>query len=245
MKKPVLIPENLWKTMKITFAQLLLVALCSSMTWAHDTHAQEILNRTISVVGERLELKEVLSQIEKQADIKFVYSTKIKSNQRVSLNGSNRRLSTVLDEILKPIAIEYEVIENRILLKKSKMEQQVIPNVEKVRILSPERNDQTITGTVTDENGATLPGVSILVKGTQKGTTTDAGGEYKIDVTNGNAILVFSYVGYEPQEIMVGNKSILNVSLNIDSKSLDEVVVVGYGTQKKRDISSVLDTKEN
>ena len=67
MKKRLLISKTLWKTMKITLAQMLLVALCGSMAWAHDTHAQEILNRTISVVGERLELKDILSQIEKQA----------------------------------------------------------------------------------------------------------------------------------------------------------------------------------
>jgi TonB-linked SusC/RagA family outer membrane protein len=240
MKKPVPIPKILWKLMKITLSQLLLVALCGSMAWAHDSHAQEVLNRTISVTGNRLELREILGQIEKQAEVKFVYSTKIKSNQRVSLTGSNRRLSTVLDEILKPIDVGYEVIENRILLKKNKPERDTGPNGEKTELLPLERNDQTITGIVTDENGAGLPGVSVLVKGTQRGTTTDAVGKYRLVLSDNTEILVFSFVGYLSQEIKIGAQTTLNVSLKPDTKALEEVVVVGYGTQKKKDLTGAV-----
>ena len=103
MQKPVPIPKLLWNLMKITLSQLLLIVLCSGMAIAHDSHAQEVLNRTISVSGEQLELSRILSDIEKQANVKFVYSTKIKSTQRLTVSLNNRRLSAVLDQILKPL----------------------------------------------------------------------------------------------------------------------------------------------
>lgn len=101
--------------------------------------------------------------------------------------------------------------------------------------------DQTITGTVSDDKGEVLPGVSVVVKGTQRGTTTDAQGQYKLNVPDGKATLIFSFVGYLPQEIQVGNQSIISVTLKTDSKSLEEVVVVGYGTQKKVNLTGAVD----
>lgn len=105
--------------------------------------------------------------------------------------------------------------------------------------------EQKVTGKVTDaEKGETLPGVSILIKGTQKGTTTDANGEYTLTVADSKAVLVFSIVGYEPQEIVVGNRSTINVGMQTDTKALGEVVVVGYGVQKKETITgSVVSVK--
>ena len=107
MKKTIQIPNHLWKFMKITIYQFLMVVLLGSMAMAHDSPAQEVLNRPVTIVGSNLELKDVLSLIEKQAEVKFVYSTKIKSNQRLTINANNRKLSTVLEEILKPNAISY------------------------------------------------------------------------------------------------------------------------------------------
>ncbi|MEZ4905267.1 MAG: TonB-dependent receptor [Spirosomataceae bacterium] len=244
MKKPLPIPENLWKIMKITFSQLLLAAFCYSMAWARDTRAQEVLNRTISVVGERLELKDILSQIEKQAEVKFVYSTKINSTQRLTLKINNRKLSSVLDEILKPIAIDYEVIESRILLKKNKPEQGYLPNEERIEGILKENNEKadiTVKGRVTDEAGAPLPGVSVVVRGTQRGITTNPEGSFSIDVPDNTAVLVFSFVGYLPQEITVGNQTQINVGMKVDNKLLGEVIVVGYGTQKKANLTGAVD----
>ena len=93
--------------------------------------------------------------------------------------------------------------------------------------------DITITGKVSDaEKGEALPGVSITIKGTSRGATTDGKGDYSIKVPNKNAVLVFSFLGYESQEIEVGNQTIISVNMTADAKSLEEVVVVGYGTQK-------------
>jgi TonB-dependent starch-binding outer membrane protein SusC len=97
---------------------------------------------------------------------------------------------------------------------------------------------QMLSGTVTDENGAGLPGVSILIKGTQRGTTTDTKGQYQLDLPGGSVTLVFSFVGYISQEKVVpSSQSTLNVSLAPDTQTLDEMIVVGYGTVKKSDLT--------
>ncbi|WP_338868735.1 TonB-dependent receptor [Spirosoma sp. SC4-14] len=100
--------------------------------------------------------------------------------------------------------------------------------------------DRSIAGRVTDENNAVLPGVSIVVKGTQRGTVTDSEGRYKIDVPNSDATLVFSFVGYLPQEVRVGAQATIDISLKADSKVLDEIVVIGYGTTKKSDLTGAV-----
>lgn len=100
--------------------------------------------------------------------------------------------------------------------------------------------EEQIRGRVTDEKGEELPGVSVVVKGTQRGTSTDAKGTFTIAVPDRSAVLVFSFVGYQTQEIAVGPQNQLNVSLKADLKSLEEVVVVGYGTQKKVSLTGAI-----
>jgi TonB-linked SusC/RagA family outer membrane protein len=90
-----------------------------------------------------------------------------------------------------------------------------------------------VSGEVKESSGEPLVGVSVQIKGTTKGTNTDANGKYSLEVPNGEAILAFSFIGYESQEIIVGNQTIINVNMKVDSKALEEVVVVGYGTQQK------------
>ena len=101
---------------------------------------------------------------------------------------------------------------------------------------------QSVNGTVTDTDGGGggIPGVSVLVKGTNRGTTTDAKGAFSLNDVNANNTLVFSAVGYETQEIVVGNRSQINVGLKVDVKSLGEVVVVGYGTQTKATVTGAV-----
>ena len=102
--------------------------------------------------------------------------------------------------------------------------------------------DQTVTGTVLDETGSVLVGVNVQIKGTTRGTSSDAKGAFRIDVPNGNSVLVFSYIGYKAKEITVGNQSNINVSLEADAGALDEVVVVGYGTQKRSSLTGAVST---
>ena len=105
--------------------------------------------------------------------------------------------------------------------------------------------DRTLTGRVTDEKSEALPGVSVILKGTQRGTVTDADGRYRLDVPDGNPTLVFSFVGYQSQEVQVGSQSTVNLSLRADDKTLDEIVVIGYGTTRKSDLTgSVASVKQ-
>jgi TonB-dependent starch-binding outer membrane protein SusC len=112
--------------------------------------------------------------------------------------------------------------------------------------LSLKLADITVNGKVTDaQTGELLPGVSIFVKGTSQGTTTNNAGEFSIKVSDAKASLVFSYVGYEAREAFIGNRTTLNISLKLDDKTLDEVVVVGYGTQKKTEITGAVAKYKN
>jgi TonB-linked SusC/RagA family outer membrane protein len=104
----------------------------------------------------------------------------------------------------------------------------------------PQAKDVTVTGRVTADTGEGLPGVNVLIKGSSVGTTTDAGGNYSLGVPDNNAVLVFSFIGYVSQEIPVGTRTTIDVSMTADVKSLNEVVVVGYGTQEKKDVTGAV-----
>jgi TonB-linked SusC/RagA family outer membrane protein len=98
----------------------------------------------------------------------------------------------------------------------------------------------TIKGKVTDERGDGLPGVSVVLKGSQRGVSTDIAGNYEIAGVNSDAVLIFSFVGYVPREEIVGNRSLVDISLAVDTKALDEVVVIGYGTARKKDLTGAV-----
>ena len=100
----------------------------------------------------------------------------------------------------------------------------------------------TIKGTIIDEKGEKLPGVSIAIKGTSRGITTNSNGDYSISVLDDKAVLVFRFVGYESQEVLVGNRTQVDISLKVDSKALEEVIVVGFGTQKRVNLTGAIST---
>ncbi|GAB4039787.1 TonB-dependent receptor [Spirosoma gilvum] len=230
--------------MKTTLVQLLLFVFFYGLSFARDTQAQEILNKEVTLKMESVEIWKILNRLEKQTDVKFVYSTNsIRADQKLSVNVSNGKLSKVLDELLSPLRISYEVVGTRILLRKKTIENTSfsLPSINTLTIPTDASADLTITGTVSDDKGEVLPGVSVVVKGTQRGTTTDAKGQYRISVPDGKATLIYSFVGYLSQEVLVGNQSTISLTLKADSKSLEEVVVVGYGTQKKVNLTGAVD----
>ena len=143
----------------------------------------------------------------------------------------------------KTALIDTKTQEN-VISDPSTIQQQTSEKNVTVGILAPQSTqksiivEKTVSGKVTDSgNKEALPGVSVTIKGTPNGTVTDGNGDFKLSVPDEKTILVFSFVGYEQQEIMVSNQTKINVSLKIDTKALDEVVVVGYGTQKKSDVT--------
>lgn len=238
MHKKIPLKRVVYKVMSTTAKQLIIAILCCGMSFAHTLHGQELLNKEISLKVESLEVKKVLQMIEKQADVKFVYSTSsIQNSQNTSLKEVKGTLNKVLDQLLTPLNVSYEVVGNsRILLRKKPLaptgNEQTLQN----QGITAERN---ITGKVLDEKGAGLPGVNILLVGTQQGTSTDENGDFRIAVPDQNATLKFSFIGYVSQEVPV-DKEIINVALAPDVSALKEVVVVGYGTQEKKDVTGAV-----
>lgn len=243
MKKKLRIHKILWTTMKISFQQILFAVLLSGITYAHTTKAQDVLSKTVSIDAEGIEMKKILSIIEKQVDIRFVYSpSAIKSSQKITYKSNNKKLEVVLRELFLPRSVSYSISDARILLKKVNQDSGFIqePKEEIIK----EVIEQKVTGKVTDDAGVALVGVSVVLKGTPNGTTTNNEGGFSIGVPDSKSVLIFSFVGYELQEIEVGNKTSLDIRLKTDIKSLGEIIVVGYGTQKKSDIiSSVVTVK--
>ncbi len=230
---------TLCQIMKITCVQLVLAVVFAGLTLARNGMAQELLNRSISVQLENKDLRTILNRLEKAANVKFTYVPQLISvGNKVTLRAENDRLEVVLNRLLKPLNITYQVSGNYIVLKKEPTSA-VLPeetSLEAPMLLA----EIPITGMVTDEKGEGLPGVSVLLKGTQRGTSTNNKGEFRLAVPDNSAVLVFSFVGYRNQEITVGSQTTWTVRLEADEKSLNEVVVVGYGAVKKRDLTGAV-----
>jgi len=238
MDKLYRIPPSLWLVMKVSFLQMLVAFLFVSSTQAHDAVGQELLNQSVTVKAISSDLRSVLITLEQTTNVRFVYNPReIRANQRVSLKSQSDRLGAVLDELLKPLQISYEVTGRQIALVKSRTSVSVGSPLLMADLTANPK--EIVSGTVTDDKGEGLPGVSVVVKGTSRGTTTDTNGKYRLDAPE-RATLVFSYVGYLSQEVAVGNQTTLNVTLKTDNKSLEEVVVVGYGTVRKSDLTGAV-----
>lgn len=233
MKKPLKYREVLLQTMRITATQLIFILLLFGTGYAREGRTQSLLSQKISVMATGSEVKKVLNQVERQVDVRFVYSSKlIKSARKVTVSVSNKPLEEVLDQVLTPLGLQYEVSGKIIILRRTGGEdKEETPSTEKN--VAPKRG---ISGKVLDEKGAGLPGVSVVVKGTQVGATTDAEGFFQLQIpgtSNDAAILVFSFVGFTSQEVPVGKQDVFSITMQPENKTLSEVVVVGYGTQKK------------
>jgi len=235
MQKSVSIKWFLFKAMRITMMQILLAAFFCNLSLAYNTNAQELLNKEMSIKVESAEVKSILSRIEKEAGVRFIYSANtIQARKKVSLSVKNGRLSEILDKLLTPLQITYELEGNRILLEKK------IPKESSAAPQSSAVVDKTISGKIVDEKGEGLPGVSVVIKGTQRGSTTNVDGTYQLSAPDEGGILIFSFVGYTTEEREIGNQSIIDITLKVDTKSLEEVVVVGYGTMKRANVTSAI-----
>ncbi|HEX8314220.1 MAG TPA: TonB-dependent receptor plug domain-containing protein, partial [Flavisolibacter sp.] len=172
------------------------------------------------------DLKKALASIEKVSDYHFLYNQALVANKpRVNIDVADADIATVLNILLSNTGIAYRMLENNlIVLKEESAGKTIAPDIR-------------ITGRVTGTANEPLAGVSVSVKGTSGGTTTDANGGYSITVPDESAVLVFSSVGFAQQEVPVGKLTTVNVTLSTSTSELNTVVVVGYGTQRKRDVT--------
>ncbi|MEO6523392.1 MAG: TonB-dependent receptor [Mucilaginibacter sp.] len=242
MKFYLLSSNTWWKIMRITFSQLLITLLISSISFAKNLKAQDVLNRTVNVAVNNSSLETALKKLEKNASIKFVYSKNIvKTDQKITFNAADQQLRQVLEKLLVERGIAYRVINDHIVLN-------VTPQYEELKKLATEKqaainaaiNVYTVKGKVSDNTGFGLPGVSVKLKGTNTAAATDNNGNYTISIPDGTGILEFSFIGFDPKEVPVNNQTVINVTLTENNKQLNEVVVVGYGTQKRANISGAV-----
>ncbi|WP_439582650.1 TonB-dependent receptor [Dyadobacter bucti] len=239
MKKPLKYRQVLLWTMRITAIQIMLAVWFIGTGFAHESNAQSLLSQKITVIVDGSEVKKVLNQVEKQVDVRFVFSSKIiKSARKVTVNAANKPLYEVLDQILTPLGLQYEVSGKIIILKRTEN----LPEINAPAGDGAPKKD--LSGKVLDEQGLGLPGVSVVLKGTQTGTTTNVEGEFQLNLPdNAQAqVLVFSFVGYTTQEVTVDNRSVLEVKMAVEDKSLQEIVVVGYGQVRKTDLTGSVTT---
>lgn len=215
-------------------------------------------------------LKSVLLDIQQHYKVEIIFEDKIVVNKTTESFNPKISLEKNLENVLQKTGLRFKKLrKDTYVITQTKTEKRIssankagtieelqpsLPKQEKVTVNLSEKQlllqpskpiefDVTVKGKITDsENGEGIPGVSITVKGTTKGTVSDPTGNYAIAVAEKNAILVFSYVGYEIQEVPLNNRVLLNVSLKTDAKILNEVVVVGYGTQKKATVTGAITT---
>jgi len=228
--------------MKITLNQFLIAILLTSVAYSNSLKAQGMLDKKVNLSVQNISLVEALTDLQKANSVKFIYSkSSINIQTRVSISAVDQPLKVVLDQLLKPNGIDYEVLKNRIVLGRS--QEVVAPaavNSDVVKIEAPVKVEEPaaapvgtpVSGKIVDEKGEPAIGVTIVEKGTTNGTTTDANGKFTLNVASDKSILVISFIGYKRQEIEVGH-GVKNIALVEDITSLSEVVVVGYGSQKK------------
>ncbi|CAG5008888.1 TonB-dependent receptor P3 [Dyadobacter sp. CECT 9275] len=229
MKKYIINRRIILLTMKFGFFPIIMLWICMGVVNAGKVSGQELLQQHVSLNVYEKSVRSVLKDIEKQTKARFVYSTQvISASQKVTLRVSGVSLSSALQDLLSPLNLTYKVSGPHIVLDKA-------PNGEEEKKVAA-HTGRRIKGVVTDEKNEAMPGVSIVVKGTQQGTVTDATGSYQLDADE-SAVLIFSYIGYVSQEVKVGNLSSLHIRLAIDTKSLNEVLVIGYGSTTRRDLT--------
>jgi hypothetical protein len=218
--------------MYLSIQQIILAVVFMSMSFANGI-AQSVLEKEISVQLEDREFKSVLKSIEKNADIRFTYTKNLlQLDKKVSVNLRKEKLSTILESLFAPMGISYEVAGNYIILNRKSVDLKSI-NRKNVDFRLEPSAIIAITGKVVDDKGEGVMGVNIQIKGTTKGANTDQNGYYSISVPDEKAVLVFSSIGFVTQETPVGRRSTINIVLETDVKTLNEVVVVGYGSVKK------------
>lgn len=231
----------LWLVMKHSLYQILIIAFLGNIVSASPVDAQNVLDKSVTVNLQKVNIRKFLRTIEKSTGIEFVYSSKaIDADRIISVNENGQKLSNVLESVFTPLNISYKLVDGVILLQKRTPDQSSVNLLRSIPITRPEAATRTITGKVTDEKGDGLPGVSIVVKNSQLGTSTSVDGTYEINVPDGPQTVVFSFLGYLPQEKVIGSETVVNISLQIDTKSLEEVVVVGYGTQRRADVTAAI-----
>lgn len=217
--------RKIWMTMKLA---IVLIFLAFGQLMATESYSQ---STRISIRLKNATVKEVLNKIEESSEFFFLYNSKLVNVDRsVSVEFKDQKITDILDKLFSKTDVVYTIVDRQIVLT---------PNLDQNSLLN-EQPGKTISGKVVDSAGSPLPGVSIVLKGTTTGTITDSNGSYSLAKVPGNAVLVYSFVGMKTQEVEVGSKTTINITLQDQSIGIDEIVAVGYGTQKKATLTGAV-----
>lgn len=219
--------QKIWMTMRVT---VFLFFLAIGQLLAGETYAQ---STRLSLNLKSVAVKSALDEIEQKSEFVFLYNSKLIDVDRiVSIDLKDQKVSEILKKLFEETDIVYTVVERQIVLT-NKADQTGFLKLSSQQIKS-------VSGKVTDASGVTLPGVSIVVKGTTIGTITGSDGKFTLSEVPERGILVFSFVGMKSQEVGVGNKTTINIQLVEESFGIEEVVAVGYGKNSRKNLSSAI-----
>lgn len=223
--------RRLFKIMKLTF----LLFFVSTMLVSAGAYSQ---NTRLSLNYKNIAIGELLQLIEKQTEFRFAYSrSSLDPDEKVTIDVENENLEEILGVILDKNQLTYKVFDRYIVISDKNASDRDYPSEISMRSV---QQALSVSGKVTDDAGNPLPGVTVVIKGKTQGTVTDSEGNYSLTRIPSDAILSFSFVGMRTQEIPVEGKSVINVTLSEEAIGLEEVVAVGYGTQKKATLTGAV-----
>jgi len=213
---------TLTKLSRIMRLMILMIILGINNLLAASGYSQ---STKISLKMSDTRVEDVLNKIESKSEFFFLFNQKqIDINRIVSLEAKDEQISDILDELFAGTDVKHQVIDRQIVLTTTSGTEN-------------QQQGKKVTGKVTDSSGASLPGVSVVVKGTTTGVTTNADGDFTLAISENAKILVFSFVGMKTQEITIGNQTSLKIILEDETIGIEEVVAIGYGTIKKSDLT--------
>lgn len=236
MKKT--IPERVFRAityvMKINAIILLVVCSLSTIAMADNSYGQSVLEKPVTLKLKKIPLSDALEQISANTGVRIMYTgNNIESDVKVTLTARKEKLEAVLKKVLLDNQFAYTEVEGTLLVKPAPKP----PAEKKVEIPAI-----IVTGSVVDDKGLPLIGVSVKIEGLSTGAVTDVDGKFRVQVANEKAVLVFSYIGFDTQKIAVGKQTVIKVTLLPSANSLSTVVVIGYGTTTKKELTSAIAT---
>ncbi len=225
---------GLLKMIKMMRFTIFILFLTLSQTYAVNSYSQKT---KLSLDMRNARVEDVIDQIEKNSEFFFMYNkSMVDVDRKVDIVVDGEIINQVLDKIFENTDISYSIKDRQIMLINNRLQNESNENE-----LSSQQQ-KSVSGKVTDSSGGALPGVTVVVKGTTNGAITSANGNYSLSNIPANAILQFSFVGMKTQDIAVGNKTTINVTLAEETVGIEEVVAVGYGTMKKKDLTGSVST---
>jgi len=224
---------------KFTIYGILLQTITLTVLLASNSIAQNksVKDVYIEVESNYSSIDDVFKSIEAQTNYRFAYSKDNISNTKdLRITSGHRNVYDVLIEVSQKKNLKFTQVNNSISVERVKQKELIEEGIVEIG------QGIDVTGRVTsEEDGDGLPGVNVILKGTSQGTVTDIDGNYAMEVPDESSILVFSSVGFVTREIVVGNQAVINMIMSVDVTSLEEIVVVGYGTQKKGNLTGAVD----